>query len=126
MLRRFIQIAQLFTLGVTFACLVLLFISQPPPPPPIPVAAPGSTLDPVQAGATIYGSQCESCHGKWGEGVYAPVTIDKAATVAKFPDPSAEGAVVKAGRGQMPAFGDRLSPEQIDAVVAYARTLNAS
>lgn len=123
MLRRLVQLTQLVTLGIAVACLVLLFTSQPPPPPPMIVSSPGSTVDPVVMGGAVYESQCESCHGKWGEGVYAPVTIDKAASLAKFPDPAAQAAVVGAGKGQMPAFAGRLSPEQIDAVVAYIRQL---
>ena len=42
-----------------------------------------------------------------------------------FPDPQDQIAVVTHGRGGMPAFGERLSPEEIAAVVDYTRTVLA-
>ena len=39
-----------------------------------------------------------------------------------FGDVSAELVVVKNGRSGMPAFGSRLSPEQLQAVVDFTRT----
>jgi len=124
MLRRLVQAVQLLTLGVVGACLVLLVIAQPEPAAPPVAMPPGVTIDPVVFGATVYEAQCESCHGKWGEGVYAPVTIDGAASLRAFPDPSGQVEVVRSGRGQMPAFGGRLTDEQIAAVVAYLRQLS--
>lgn len=122
-LRRLVQSVQLLTVGVALACAVLLFTNQPPPPPEVPVAAPGSTVDVLVLGESIYTSQCESCHGTWGQGVYAPVTIDKVASLEHFPDPALQADVVRTGRGQMPAFADRLTPEQVDAVITYVRQL---
>ncbi len=115
---------QLFTVGVVAACLVLLLIAQPEPSAPPVAIVPGVTVDPVVFGAAVYEAQCETCHGKWGEGVYAPVTIDAAASLRAYPDPLAQIEVVRAGRGQMPAFGGRLTDEQIAAVVAYVRQLS--
>lgn len=43
--------------------------------------------------------------------------------VAAFPDEADQVQVVAEGRGGMPSFGDRLSPEEIDAVVEYTRSL---
>ena len=42
-----------------------------------------------------------------------------------YPDPADQIAVVTNGRGGMPAFGDRLSAEEIAAVVEYTRTVLA-
>ncbi len=124
MLRRTVVLVQALTAVIAAAGVVMLLVAQPPPPPPMPVRAPGSTIDLVAAGRPIYASQCESCHGAWGEGVYAPVTIDAAASKAKFPDPEVEEAVVLDGRGQMPSFRGRLTADQVEAVVAYVRTLS--
>jgi mono/diheme cytochrome c family protein len=41
--------------------------------------------------------------------------------VAEYPDIEDQEAIVRDGRGSMPSFRDRLTPEQISAVVAYTR-----
>jgi mono/diheme cytochrome c family protein len=45
--------------------------------------------------------------------------------VAVYPDAADEIAVVTNGRGGMPAFSERLSAEEIAAVVDYTRTVLA-
>ena len=42
-----------------------------------------------------------------------------------YPDPADQVAVVTNGRGGMPAFGDKLTEEEIAAVVEYTRTVLA-
>jgi len=80
-------------------------------------------------GATLYGTFCASCHGARGLGDgpgHPPM-----ARMPSFADPAiqahsdAEWArVITEGRGGfMPAFGDRLSPEGVSAIVAHLRTL---
>jgi mono/diheme cytochrome c family protein len=78
-------------------------------------------------GAAIYKSKCERCHGTDGMGH----TFDgKMTHAAEFSNPEIVKmqdadliAVVKNGKKHMPAFGKRLTGDQIAAVVAYVHTL---
>lgn len=77
--------------------------------------------DPVLAeGQKIYRSNCASCHGTKGGGGQGP----KLAGVveAKYPNIDDHVAVVAHGRGGgMPAYQDRLTADQIEAVARYER-----
>jgi mono/diheme cytochrome c family protein len=98
---------------------VLLFTNDPTPPPAVAaeaVAAAGGV-----DGAAFYGQSCAGCHGGDGSGGIGP-RLAGGRVVANFPDPQDQIAVVTNGRGGMPAFGERLSPEEIAAVVEYTRT----
>jgi len=100
---------------------VLLFVNDPTPPPavhPDVVAAAG--VD----GAAVFGQSCAGCHGGDGSGGIGP-RLAGGRVVADFPDPQEQIAVVTNGRGGMPAFGERLSAEEIAAVVEYTRTVLA-
>lgn len=76
-------------------------------------------------GAAIYKARCAVCHGK--EGI--PKSFAKGA--AAFNDEEwkkkstleAIEKVVAEGRRKMPAFRNKLSPEEIKAVSAYLKTL---
>jgi mono/diheme cytochrome c family protein len=69
-------------------------------------------------GPAIYREVCATCHGREGGGFVGPSLVDVA---VRYPDIAAEIALVTNGSGQMPAFGTRLSDEQIATVVAYTR-----
>jgi mono/diheme cytochrome c family protein len=75
------------------------------------------------SGEEIYASSCASCHGDSGQGGVGPQLGD-GAVVEAYPDAADEIAVVEQGLGggRMPSFADRLSEEQIRAVVEYTRT----
>ena len=71
-------------------------------------------------------ANCVSCHGQDGRG--SPV--GKSLHTADFHSAQVQqqsdvqlAAVVADGRGNMPAFGTRLSKDQIVALVKYIRTL---
>jgi len=84
----------------------------------------------VAQGQTIYAEKCALCHGASGKG-------DGPGAAALEPKPRnhTEGAymnaqtneqlheVIKNGKGQMPAWGATMSDQEIDAVIAYVRTL---
>lgn len=109
--------------GVTvIVAVVLLFTNSPTAPPaaaPEVVAAAGG-ID----GAAIFGDRCAGCHGGDGSGGIGP-RLAGGRVVAVYPDAADEIAVVTNGRGGMPAFGERLSAEEIAAVVDYTRTVLA-
>jgi mono/diheme cytochrome c family protein len=88
------------------------------------VALPAMAQD---DGAAIYKSKCEHCHGADG---MSHTFAGKMTSAAKFGDPEVAKmtdadwtAVVKGGKKKMPAFGKKLTDNQIAAVVAYVRTL---
>ena len=80
-------------------------------------------------GAEIYKSKCEGCHGADGQSHTLVGRMTKA-TALTGPEVIAMAdaelvATVKDGKKKMPAFGKKLSDDQIAAVVAYVRTLPA-
>jgi mono/diheme cytochrome c family protein len=70
-------------------------------------------------GAEIYKqSGCVVCHGGLGTGGFGPkLSGDPMLAISPF-----VVAQILIGRGQMPAFGDKLSDPQIAAVAQYIRT----
>lgn len=82
-------------------------------------------------GATIYMEKCKKCHGEKGEG--NPKALEKLCKGVELEklklDPIAEKSdaevrkITAEGKDKMPAYQDKLTPEEIDAVVAYCRQL---
>jgi mono/diheme cytochrome c family protein len=68
----------------------------------------------------VYEDQCARCHDADGSGGAGPALND-GAVAEEFPEPAGQRAVIAEGVGGMPAFGDRLSDAEIDAVVRYTR-----
>jgi len=75
-------------------------------------------VDTSGLGKEIYVASCAACHGANGEGVVGP-TFKEVTT--RIPDAALHVLVVTEGRGAMPSFKATLTPEEIDAVVAYER-----
>jgi cytochrome c oxidase cbb3-type subunit 3 len=115
MFKRVVNGLEALTLLAVVVFVVMLFANEP-----------GSSGDSSKAGggpgAEVYAARCAGCHGSDGGGGVGPQLSD-GEVVDAFPDVADEVAVVTDGRGRMPAFGDRLSPAEIDQVVAYTRTL---
>lgn len=84
-----------------------------------PIAAPGDDAELVE-GQQVYASQCASCHGVQGEGGRGK-QLSEGTVLSAFPSPSDQLELVVNGSGQMPAFGKRLSEEQLAAVTRYTR-----
>lgn len=91
-------------------------------------------------GEGIFAQQCAACHGASGQGgVGLPLSkANNTTLLVDFPDPAAQIEFVTKGnsafpdgwganknpvRGSMPGFGSILSPEELEAVVTYERTL---
>jgi mono/diheme cytochrome c family protein len=89
--------------------------------PEVPLGPDGEPDAQLLVGRDLYASRCAVCHGTNGQGGRGP-TLRDGAVLAAYPDPADMAAVVTNGLNQgMPAFGDALSAEEIDAVVAYVR-----
>jgi mono/diheme cytochrome c family protein len=109
---------------------------RPQPVAPLAVASPTSQPSPVaaaatpaaqpagdaSAGAATFQTQCNTCHPSARAGI-GPALYG-AAFAARYPDDAALSAVVRNGRGGMPAFATtRLSDQDLENVVAYLRSL---
>lgn len=82
----------------------------------------------VRSAAESYAKYCASCHGKDGRAKTFKAKLNHARNLA---DPEWQGRVsderifnsVMNGKGKMPAYGKKLSEQEIDALVAYVRGL---
>lgn len=129
---RAVSVVQALALALAGVAIVMLFVHQPPPAPTpaaraeaaSAVAGPGGTAAAAPDGRALYAEQCAACHGDAGEGSYGPA-FRGGAMVTAFPSASDQAVVVAGGRPgtSMRGFADKLTPEQIDAVVAYTRGL---
>ena len=93
------------------------------PEPPQPDVAAGADLE---AALLVYEAQCQACHGAQGRN--AAVGPDLAANpeVDALSDAEITDIVVNGVPGTaMQAFGDRLSSEEIDSLVALIRSWQA-
>lgn len=84
--------------------------------------SPPTPTDPQLAeGQGIYQRHCATCHGVTGGGGSAPALAGR--MTERFPDPADQLALVRNGvpGTGMRAFDDVLTPDELDAVVAYTR-----
>lgn len=105
-------------------------------PASAPVMARWYTPEQVEAGAALYAQHCASCHKPNAEGTSDWKTRD---ANGKLPPPPLNGtahtwhhpldllrSVVRRGGapvgGSMPAFADKLSPQEIDAILAWVQS----
>lgn len=79
--------------------------------------------------AGLYETNCVACHAQDGRGSAVGKSLHAAdfhsAQIQQQSDSQLAG-VISAGRGNMPAFGTRLTNDQIDALVAYIRSVGKS
>jgi mono/diheme cytochrome c family protein len=88
-------------------------------------SAPATPSDPVLAqGQQIYNRNCASCHGKGGNGGMGKKLAGVVAN--EYPNIADQEAVIAGGRGSMPAWKDKLTPEEIEAVARYTREVLGS
>ena len=76
---------------------------------------------------STYGSKCQPCHGPTGA---ADTVMGKKFGAASFSSPDVVKAsdaellaVLKNGKGKMPAWGNKLSEKQLEDLVLYVRNL---
>lgn len=83
--------------------------------------AQSETDDPAQvaAGMVVFESNCAGCHGADGTGSNSGRPLIGIAE--QQPDRTVHIASVTDGKGNMPAWGDSLSVEEIDSAVSYVR-----
>src|SRR5262245_29202770 len=90
-----------------------------------PIASVLALVIAASEGKTLYDTKCAQCHGK--DGIAKP----PGAGSKNFNDPAFQGAwsadaiakITSEGKGKMPGYRSKLSPEQIKAVAAHVKTL---
>jgi mono/diheme cytochrome c family protein len=107
-LKRIVDALQIVALLGAAVFVVLLFANEPD-------SAPAAAT----TGKEIFTANCARCHGPDGEGGIGPRLAGT--VVEEYPDIEDQAAIVRDGRGSMPSFANRLTPEQIQDVVAYTR-----
>jgi mono/diheme cytochrome c family protein len=126
--------------GACLALLAALAVACTPAATPSPTPAPPTPADPtLSLGAAVYARECASCHGARGEGepewqvtrpdgsLPAP-PHDASGHTWHHPDGELRriielGGTVYMPESNMPAFGETLTGEEIDAVLAFIKTL---
>ena len=84
-----------------------------------------STAFAADTSADLFKQKCAMCHGESGSGK-GKVPALGSAEVQQKSDAELKTATekgVKTDKGMMPAFGGKLTPEQIDGLVMYIRSL---
>lgn len=111
--KRLVDVVQYLVLAMVVVFVVALFTNDGSAPS---TAATGGAV----SGEAVFASNCASCHGSDGTGGVGPA-LANGAVVEAFPDAADQVVVITEGRNGMPAFGDRLTAEQIQAVTDYTR-----
>ena len=88
------------------------------------IAAVLTTSAFADGGAATFKSKCAGCHGPDGSKVIAALGVKPVNTPeVKKMGAAGVGDLVTKGKGKMPAFAGKLSPEQIHEVSEYVLTL---
>merc|ERR1712130_597674 len=84
--------------------------------------APNALAADLDNGESVFAASCASCHAGGGNTVMPDKKLKKDALqqYGKY-EVSAIVTQIAKGGGAMPAFGERISPEDIDDVAAYVR-----
>jgi cytochrome c551 len=78
----------------------------------------------VLLGRTVYSSNCAACHGASGGGGVGP-SFNGGKVLQSYPTAAGQEALIRQGRGGMPAYEGDLTDAQISAVVRYEREVLA-
>ena len=84
-----------------------------------------STASSADSSADLFKQKCAMCHGENGAGK-GKVPPLSSAEIEQKSDAEHKTAIekgVKTDKGMMPGYGGKLTPEQIDELVKYVRSL---
>ncbi|MBN2147735.1 MAG: c-type cytochrome [Anaerolineales bacterium] len=90
----------------------------PAPDEPILVTAESLAL-----GSELYAASCDNCHGPEGQGSQRAPSLNVRSYLAETPDAALQQIItLGVPETSMPAWGDRLSEAQIQAIVGFIRS----
>jgi len=82
----------------------------------------GTVEGDVSLGKALYARECTECHGAKGEGVTG-TALGNQAMLSMTRDKFIRHAIENGRQGtEMPAFGEKLSPEELDGLTAFIRS----
>jgi cytochrome c6 len=88
---------------------------------------PNAVAADLATGAKVFSANCAACHAGGNNVVAAPKTLKADALKANGFNSAADiVAQVTNGKGAMPSFKGRLTPEQIEAVAEYVLDKSAN
>jgi cytochrome c oxidase cbb3-type subunit 3 len=86
-----------------------------------------STPEMIAQGAQLFSVACTACHGVDGYGTRMAPALNNATFLGETPDQAIVQIIAQGVPGtMMPAWGARLSNEEINAITAYLRSLEAT
>jgi mono/diheme cytochrome c family protein len=88
------------------------------------VPAPPAGDAVLEQGRAVYGANCVNCHGRDGGGGQG-TRLNGGHVLEAYPEPADQLEVVAGGRRAMPAFGEKLTADELEAVVRYTREVLA-
>lgn len=111
-----------------YAWLALLLVAAACRQATPPLGAATLPNDPVVQGGRLFQANCSACHGPEGRGAIGPApALDGSAHAWHHPDQQLYDFICRGKPGfggqDMPAFGDKMAPEEIRAVIAYMKSL---
>lgn len=107
-------------IGLGFALATTACVSVPEPPI---IEATGEPDPQLVVGRDVWAKHCVRCHGADGTGGRGPSLAD-GAVAEKYPNPQVQVSIITQGlNGKMPGFRTLLTPEELEAVVAYTRNV---
>lgn len=87
--------------------------------PPAATTTQDTASETPATGEELYTTNCASCHGAELEGGLGPA-LDRTSEAAELSDARYVLRITE-GRGDMPAFGDKLTSAEIDEIISYIR-----
>ncbi len=80
----------------------------------------------LSVGQTVFKTNCISCHGRDGEGKVGPNLTDQVYKNVRKVEDIARVIIQGAGNGAMPAWANRLHPNEVVLVSAYVASLRGA
>ncbi|MCF6280592.1 MAG: cytochrome c [Candidatus Polarisedimenticolaceae bacterium] len=126
------KVARPILAGMVLITIIWLFIGDITPTQP-----PWFSAEQVSQGEELYSEHCSSCHGVHAEGAKSwrtpdenghlpPPPLDGAAHTWHHPKSFLQQTILEGGAklgGVMPPFADKLSADEVDAVIAWIQSL---
>ena len=96
-------------------CLLAFVVAMPP------------TFAEASPAEALFDLHCAGCHANGGNIIRRGKTLKKRAMARHgYEDAESIAQIVRQGKGAMPAFADRLSEEEVNAITRYVHTQSES